>query len=275
MSLVKPYSDSTRTNLCQRCKSLQLLTHVERPWKSKPTLSTYFEIATINQDSINSSCTLCMQFGFFLSEFRGDGILHLKCDHALTEALDRAMNQFSMTFEPSFREMLLLPKKPLVFRPRDIGHMPFESRKSWPKDLCTDILSDQPLRSDSPDYDQLKAWIRQCYAEHKATCGSWKGHRIRPDRVIDCEKEVLCTNEEAYVCLSYIWGPAPVGTEELGKSLPQDLPQTIRDAMSVTLNIGLRYLWVDRYCIDQNDADEKHNIIKNMNAICKSSLLFI
>lgn len=37
--------------------------------------------------------------------------------------------------------------------------------------------------------------------------------------------------------------------------------------MIVVPNLGERYLWVDQYCIDQNDADDKHAQIGNMAAI--------
>jgi hypothetical protein len=206
------------------------------------------------------------------SLFAGDDLLTMYSNHVFSKTLDCVMSQFSMTFLPSNRSLLLLPTKPLVFRSRDQKSLPFQYREPWPDDICTDVLPDQPPLSNSPDYERLKAWIWQCCTEHKETCGITEGHRLRPSRVIDCETQELCTNDEDYVCLSYVWGPAPVGAEGLGKSLPRNLPQTIRDALTVTLNIGQRYLWVDRYCIDQNDASEKHNSIRNMNAICKYSL---
>jgi hypothetical protein len=273
--LVKQRFHLTRTSLCQRCESLQLLVYIERPWECKPTLSATFEIASIPRDSINSSCNLCMQFAAFLHESTDDSSLTLTCIHAIKPGSIRVMNEFSMTFHPSARRVLLLPTKPLVFRSGDLEFPSLEYGCSWPEDVYTYIPSKLPLPSSSPDYEQLRMWLRKCYTEHEATCSIKQGHRLRPDRVIDCETQELCTNEEDYVCLSYVWGPvtsgtsAPAGTEKLGKILPRNLPRTIRDAMIVTLKIGQRYLWIDRYCIDQNNANEKHNIIRNMNAICK------
>jgi hypothetical protein len=43
--------------------------------------------------------------------------------------------------------------------------------------------------------------------------------------------------------------------------------------MYFTLKIGLTYLWVDRYCIDQNNTEEKHDNIRNMEAICNLTFL--
>jgi hypothetical protein len=218
---------------------------------------------------MHSSCALCRQFAAILQEFEGSGGLLLLCRRRLTNASDSIVNSFIMSINGLNRYVLLFPTKSLLFRCEKLRLSPLELNYSWPEDIVTDVLPEQPLCSRAPDYERLKAWIWQCCTEHKATCGIGEGHRPRPDRVIDCETQELCTNEEDYVCLSYIWGASPNGADRLGKSLPHNLPLTIRDAMIVTLRIGLRYLWVDRYCIDQNNADEKHNIIKNMNAICE------
>jgi hypothetical protein len=93
---------------------------------------------------------------------------------------------------------------------------------------------------------------------------------MRPERVVDCKSgQLVEENSQPYVCLSYVWGSKAPTQEALDNLLPINLPATISDAMVVTLKIGLRYLCVDRYCIDQNNADEKHNIVRNMDGICK------
>jgi hypothetical protein len=37
-------------------------------------------------------------------------------------------------------------------------------------------------------------------------------------------------------------------------ALLSDLPNTIKDDMKVTIQLGYQYLWVDKYCINQNPA---------------------
>ncbi|KAJ4857180.1 heterokaryon incompatibility protein (HET) domain-containing protein [Trichoderma breve] len=71
-----------------------------------------------------------------------------------------------------------------------------------------------------------------------------------------------------YVALSYVWGQ-PQKQREMGdgKQLPAQLPLLIRDAMVITQAMGFRYLWVDRYCIDQNNSTVKHGQIRQMGAI--------
>ncbi|KAH3972182.1 hypothetical protein HBI18_113720 [Parastagonospora nodorum] len=77
-----------------------------------------------------------------------------------------------------------------------------------------------------------------------------------------------------YVCLSYVWGNSCVA-EHHSKKVPAVLPKTIEDAMYVTLQLGISYLWVDRYCIDQKNAAEKHRLITNMDAVYRGATLTI
>lgn len=66
-----------------------------------------------------------------------------------------------------------------------------------------------------------------------------------------------------YVALSYCWGgPQPVTTTASTLSAHQSqiaiktLPQTLKDAISVTRRIGFRYLWVDSLCIIQDSPTD-------------------
>jgi hypothetical protein len=49
--------------------------------------------------------------------------------------------------------------------------------------------------------------------------------------------------------------------------LPEQLPLTIRDAIWVTKSLGYRFLWVDQYCIDQTNDDEKQQQFSRMGDI--------
>ncbi|RSL47526.1 hypothetical protein CEP54_013365 [Fusarium duplospermum] len=64
--------------------------------------------------------------------------------------------------------------------------------------------------------------------------------------------------------LSYCWGGEQVfrtTTQNIVQNQTwinfQDLPQTIKDAVVVTENLGLRHLWVDALCIIQDDEGDK------------------
>lgn len=85
-----------------------------------------------------------------------------------------------------------------------------------------------------------------------------------------------------YVALSYVWGKARVGVKPFHLSLgniralqrPNSLnhpgvPATITDAMIACRGLGKRYLWVDRFCIPQDEYDNptKHVQIEAMDRI--------
>lgn len=53
------------------------------------------------------------------------------------------------------------------------------------------------------------------------------------------------------------------------------IPATIQDAMTVTVTLGHRYLWVDRYCVDQSDPEEKQQQIQQRGQIYGASAVTI
>jgi hypothetical protein len=75
--------------------------------------------------------------------------------------------------------------------------------------------------------------------------------------------------------LSYVWGEEFAEDAASNNQILTDVPKTVSDAMFVTLKLGMRYLWVDRYCIDQDNPEEKHNAIRNMDSIYRNAFVTI
>ncbi|XPS81362.1 hypothetical protein M3J07_013326 [Ascochyta lentis] len=99
--------------------------------------------------------------------------------------------------------------------------------------------------------------------------------------VIDCLTRclVLLPQKEPYATLSYVWGtttldPSAV-VEEDPQKLPAQVPQTIQDSIEVCCALSIKYLWVDRYCIPQDNPDEKGRQIHQMCQIYQGSYLTI
>lgn len=103
-------------------------------------------------------------------------------------------------------------------------------------------------------------------------CNAFRSSPIRlPTRVIqvgnDAEPEsirLVETNSQpgTYACLSYCWGDTanytttPDTLQQHMESIPwASLPKTIQDAITVTRELGISYLWVDALCIVQNSSD--------------------
>lgn len=85
-----------------------------------------------------------------------------------------------------------------------------------------------------------------------------------------------------YAALSYCWGgPQRVITtanniETFVDQIPESkLPQTIVDAIAVTRGLGLRYLWVDAFCIIQDSKEDMEVQLASMGSIYYNSYITI
>jgi hypothetical protein len=69
-----------------------------------------------------------------------------------------------------------------------------------------------------------------------------------------------------YLALSYVWGSQKARAVHTGEKL-SSLPQTIEDAIIVTLKLGFQYLWVDMYCIKQDNQNHVGDQIRHMDLV--------
>ncbi|KZM25663.1 uncharacterized protein EKO05_0003242 [Ascochyta rabiei] len=140
--------------------------------------------------------------------------------------------------------------------------------------------SQQPPSQAYVNFEILRAPI-----EWSIGASSQKGSRqdskpvaVQGLHLIDCVQEIVLPAPEGcdYLALSYVWGSSTDNgvRRELPK-LPSRLPRTIQDAITATKALGYRYLWVDRYCIDQVDDQIKHQQIQQMWDIYASAHLTI
>jgi hypothetical protein len=149
-------------------------------------------------------------------------------------------------------------------------------------DSSTDpqIFSPKPI---SPSFDPnlVLSWLNYCTRHHRLLCHP-ELLPVNGVKVIDCttlQIEDYVANTP-YVSLSYVWGTSkdvggPIETIGGRKTLPQLLPPVIRDSIQVTKALGYQYLWIDKFCIDQDAAELKHDQIQQMDAIYRNSQLTI
>ena len=138
------------------------------------------------------------------------------------------------------------------------------------------ILSPQKI-----DFEMVQGWISKCQAGHSHCSRSIPDPGVHPQRLLDCltRKVVQTLGPAKYAALSYVWG-SPQATSssdvkyKVGETLWK-LPQTIEDAITVTKSLNLRYLWVDRLCIPQDDKANFHLELKSMALIFESAQLTI
>lgn len=59
------------------------------------------------------------------------------------------------------------------------------------------------------------------------------------------------------------------------RKLADVLPQMIEDVIQVVQCLGQRFLWIDAYCINQNDPAEVQETVTRMDDIYENALLTI
>jgi Heterokaryon incompatibility protein (HET) len=145
-----------------------------------------------------------------------------------------------------------------------------QEQHSSPPTICARLL-----RSESADFDLIKEWLSFCQDHHRQRCALKESTPVPGLKFIDCftRQIVMATEGMEYLALSYVWGPGLTsGDDSLsGPFLPDNIPQTISDALVVTRKLQYRYLWIDRYCIAQNSPEEKHTQISLMGSIYRNA----
>jgi Heterokaryon incompatibility protein (HET) len=134
------------------------------------------------------------------------------------------------------------------------------------------------LKEDSIDFDILLGWLRSCQQEHRETCDLRTSPRVPFLKLIDCHtRRIVPASNNQYLALSYTWGSKlkSAGEDNDLDILPDDLPDTIEDAITVTRNLGFQYLWVDRYCINQQNEKEASAQIRQMDLVYKNAEITI
>jgi hypothetical protein len=126
------------------------------------------------------------------------------------------------------------------------------------------------------DFELVKGWITRCCGLHDHSVNLREN--FHPALLIDCNNRMLVYGSESreYVALSYVWGksdpgePAPLYS---GDHLSDRIPVVVEDSLMVVRRLGYRYLWVDKYCVQQTMNLEKE--IRNMGKIYSNAVFTI
>jgi hypothetical protein len=140
----------------------------------------------------------------------------------------------------------------------------------------------QPLQV-TWDIAKARSWLDICEQYHHSTCHV-ETFRIHGMNLIDCENWIIVAANDSsrWLALSYVWGTSqqtPTSVAQTGfrrgSRLPEKVAATIRDAITVTKQLGYRFLWVDEYCIDQLDETHRTAQINVMDQIYQGADLTI
>ncbi|KAK4185212.1 heterokaryon incompatibility protein-domain-containing protein [Podospora australis] len=180
------------------------------------------------------------------------------------------MQQDACVFSPGrrageFLDFVLYPV------PREKSSHPYLGHELPPNLLPNSQLS----------FRRVRGWLDECRLSH-TRCNTFQHQSFMPKRLIEvtaADKGIrarLVTNAPLapYAALSYCWGGDQKSKTikqilaDYEKNIPFDtLPQTLQDALAVTLGVGLRYLWVDAMAIVRDDPNDIEDQISQMHRI--------
>ncbi|KAJ8122894.1 hypothetical protein O1611_g9726 [Lasiodiplodia mahajangana] len=144
----------------------------------------------------------------------------------------------------------------------------------------------------------LKKWIDMCENGHrfhlKCLSSQYAGNQL-PTRLMEVmpgqgsQPPTVCLikadglpRTTRYATLSYRWGgniPSKTTTETyeayMEKVPFESLPGTIRDSVLLVYELGIKYLWVDSFCIIQDDRDDWKQESSRMASVYANGFLNI
>ena len=140
-------------------------------------------------------------------------------------------------------------------------------------------------REGSIRVETIRNWMETCTRVHRSRCGNipntergtWNGPLWLIDVVNQCL--VPAPQGAAYVALSYVWGKKATSScttrsnlslfqQEKGLCEDKDtLPRVITDAIELVRSLGISFLWVDRFCIVQDDGVAKQCQLNAMGSV--------
>ncbi len=278
--------------LCSRCLAIDfdLAFDIKLKGPARTGGKSIVALGDLNETQRISSCQLCR----LLVAVRPDtmGPFELRAFPSSLFDLNRANwlhKQVSGLDESIYlavvQKGLCLPtRRPYDYR-LDLGETGFICPLKRP-DLPSSQLYCDILKQEHVDFGLVTTWIDFCRAHHTQLCGLEKPKLVKGLKVIDCvSRRIIPASEYVeYLALSYVWGPPPsiepscdkgsvpsLESSHVGILSENAVPRVINDAIGVTRTLGYRYLWVDRYCIDQNDHEHKCAQIQQMGSIYKNA----
>jgi hypothetical protein len=246
-------------------------------------MNTYRLLATLQGSHILNSrheCTFCA-FLFNVLDLSGHilhgGITHWRDDFIYVNASAKdeepGCRVELRTGNADMSNPITLIRSLPYFGPPDFQYMlPGTSVDSFRSISGRDIGATVP-------WPLVRGWVNHCDSRHQHAAASEprrsgsKRKWASWFRLVDVQNKCVVEADMSvsYAALSYVWGGSkPVklaqqNTKELmtkgGLDRLAHLPRTFQDAMHVTRQLGVAYLWIDALCIQHdNDADRNHQI---------------
>lgn len=279
--------DVVEDNLCPNCAKIDF----DTLFATKVDTVYGVFIQPLGHPSKTSSCPLCVLFATVREAQDTDpdspattttGDCHLRAFSAV-DMLGVLGESEHLVDDSVFLSVLgggtpMESKKTLGFIWRAESRLRPIMRATSEDGLQFDAFRGRKLLSSSANLCLVSQWIEFCRKHHGERCRAPRTHPVRGFNLIDCKTRriVDATVRTPYVALSYVWG---FGNANLPSPFPRFLPHRcepiIEDTVAVVKELGMGYLWIDRYCIDQGSPKTKHEQIANMDSIYADAELVI
>lgn len=264
------YSPGAAANLCSRCSNIDF--HgVFKSGRSQFRVSgtPIIQLNPATQDTLSDPCTMCLLFAAVQerqSESQEYQLRALPCIEGGDEEVQRKPCGVVLSLiegSQALDEFSLAIKKARLENPPII--LPVH-RTAWGR--RSSALSGR-LVCQKINYHLIQSWLSDCEAMHIDHCMDQDPRPLASSiKVIDCRtgNTGRWDGRDKYLALSYVWGrPDQTGNND------GSYPKLISDAIIFTLAVGIKYLWVDKYCIDQNDPDDVSRQIAQMDRVYESA----
>jgi hypothetical protein len=294
--------------LCSLCRKFVELYTNGNSWEAIPRISRenaedYFprfqhhDPSTALHASAESGCHLCTQIDASINHLRGD--IRDKYEGYLVPVLTRdgpyneeGCSRFEIGVELGANHIRAMISIHRHTYGKDNEEGPIFPCLLWYRGLIKDSLETQAGWStntcSSSSFAMLRSWLRQCIDDHEICRLSLS--RTKPTRVLDLQAfpatdfiRMVETHEVnmdvTYAALSYRWSSTTdfvltkSNYEEYRSQIPQKcLPRSIREAVEICRNLGIRYLWVDALCVIQGDSTDFMHEVAQMGSIYANSV---
>ncbi|KAI0203656.1 HET-domain-containing protein [Astrocystis sublimbata] len=253
---------SVYETLCQRCVAIDLDNISQVQPESLEDEEPYMILGELNKEWETSACSMCQ---FFISIIRSRRHTSLNVDFGVYKGrtIWRSTKAYNNLTSRTILDI------------RAVGS-PIDRNEAF---INISKAPESPSLLDEMRVDYN--WIRQL-CQRFYTPGTHRPESVDdlPLLVIDCStRKLVPTSQQChYIALSYVWGQSPIvaveGTQKEG-DLPAYLPATIEDTMKVVVELGFRYLWVDKYCLDNSNTVEFQAQLQKMAGIYRNAAITI
>jgi hypothetical protein len=284
-------SSESSQELCQRCQNLNILELLDRdlPWKTTGNLNQLARDGTSAFRSIGKTgtiqfwhnCQLCVcLFALTPTPSSLSQEVFILTDWSMNRVAGETDTVTDTEGWDQFAKCLLV-----TLGDKDgFGKMEFSTKIHRGDAMCVleehnvnSFLGGRVIDSHEVNIPMITQWLTVCDKLHISKCQPIWNWPLPHLKLLDVNSRKIVkapTGSFDYLALSYVWGGIEQRSYQLNSQV-EEVPKTIQDAISLTRQLGKRYIWIDSLCIDQSDSTDKEQQINTMQDIYGGAYLTI